>query len=79
MAIAAPPMAINVIQRILLESQPLLNSPIILSSVDILMIKNNNGTAATPFNTAAYTNALTGSTPIKLSSRPTTVAAMMIT
>ncbi len=50
---AAAPIAIKVTHKMVFESHPLLNSPIIFSLEAILRIKNRSGTAATPFKTAA--------------------------
>lgn len=59
MAIAAAPMAKKVIHNNVLDNQPFLYFPMIFSLLAILTMRNNNGTAATPFKTADYTNALT--------------------
>ena len=51
-AIAAEPIPKKVIHKIILESTPLLYSPMILSFADIFIIRKMRGTAATPFKTA---------------------------
>ncbi len=77
MAIEAVAIKMKVAQSKLLESHPLLNSPIILLLADILMIRNNRGTAATPLRTAVYTRAFTGLIPIKFIHRPISVEIIM--
>lgn len=73
-ATAAPPIAMKMIQSKPLDNHLFLYSPMIFSLLAILTMTNNKGTAATPFNTAAYTKAFTGSMPTKLMSNPIRVA-----
>ena len=78
MATAAVPIPKKAIHKIIFESNPLLYSPIILLFTDIFMIRKMSGTAATPFNTAEYTSAFTGSIPTKLMIKPISVAMVII-
>jgi hypothetical protein len=77
-ATAAAPIARKVIHKSILDSKPLLYSPIIFSLDEILMIRKTSGTDATPFKTAVYIKALTGLMPIKLMINPMSVAIVII-